>query len=88
MSQGLNSECCSSCVHSQEEELLELAHEAWREVLKDKIKDELLKHSGSHLNELAKLVTKTKREKVKNSITLHDFKNQILDLVRKDEFRK
>jgi len=38
------------------EKLLELADEAWLEVVKDKLKEQVLKYSGKHIEELAQIV--------------------------------
>ena len=45
------------------EKLLCLADEAWREVLKEKIKKEIEKTSGAKLDSLAKLVAETNHRK-------------------------
>jgi len=49
-----SSECCE-----MPEKLLCLADEAWKEVLKEKIKQEIEKASGPKLSALAKLVAET-----------------------------
>ncbi len=56
--------CCKDHHHHDEachfhEELLELADDAWMELLKEKIKAQIQAVSGSHLDELAKLVNET-----------------------------
>lgn len=38
------------------DDLLGLADEAWMEVVKDKIKEEIIQHSGKHISNLAKIV--------------------------------
>lgn len=48
-------ECCCD----MPEKLLQLADEAWREVLKEKIKKEIADTCGESLDEIAKLVTET-----------------------------
>ena len=59
--------CCHHHHHSDEchehhdqgdfaSQLLQLADEAWMEVLKEKIKAQVIKGSGAHLDKLAKLV--------------------------------
>jgi len=45
------------------EKLLCLADEAWKEVLKEKIKQEIEKASGPKLTELAKLVTEANHKR-------------------------
>jgi hypothetical protein len=47
---GGDGECCNA-----PEKLLCLADEAWKEVLKDKIKQEIEKNSGAKLDALAKM---------------------------------
>lgn len=54
--------------HDYADELLELADDAWMEVLMDKIKEEILAHSGDHLTQLAKLVTTTNHERWKDKL--------------------
>jgi hypothetical protein len=51
-------ECCEI-----PEKLLCLADEAWKEVLKDKIKQEIEKSSGPKLSALAKLVAETNQRR-------------------------
>ena len=51
---GASTECCDV-----PEKLLCLADEAWREVVKDKIKREIEKTAGAKLDALAKLVAET-----------------------------
>lgn len=50
---------------------LELADEAWREVLKQKIKDQIIAHSGHRLDELAKLISETNYARWKNKMAAH-----------------
>lgn len=54
-------DCCGSYDHHEDHQsfahdLLEIADEAWMEVLKDKIKEQIVKIDGAHLDELAKIV--------------------------------
>ncbi len=51
------------------EKLLNLADEAWYEVLKDKIKGEIIKSSGKHMDDLAKLVADANKDKWVHMIT-------------------
>ena len=46
-------------------ELLELADEAWMEVLKEEIVNEIRKTSGDHIKKMAKLVNETNHERWK-----------------------
>lgn len=47
---------CHTHHHKYSDELLDLADEAWMEVVKEKIKEEILQHSGKHISQLAKVV--------------------------------
>jgi hypothetical protein len=78
-------ECCShdknchenhhhECCHHHEHEdfakqLLEMADEAWMEVLKEKIKEEIRSTSGSHLEGLAKIVSEANSLRWKNKLS-------------------
>lgn len=53
-----NTECCD-----MPEKLLCLADEAWKEVVKEKIKKEIEKSSGAKLDAIAKLVAETNHRK-------------------------
>jgi len=55
---GNSTECCDI-----PEKLLCLADEAWREVVKEKIKKEIEKTAGPKLDTLAKLVAETNHRK-------------------------
>lgn len=63
---------CNCCCHKQEkddgcchfsDQLLELADDAWMELLKEKIKTQIEKVSGKHLDDLAKLVNEANHER-------------------------
>lgn len=85
--------CCSSdhhehsCCHEHHHQddfahqLLELADEAWMEVLKEKIKDNIRQHNGPHLDALAKLVSETNNNRWKGKLglqnTVEDFKEKL-----------
>lgn len=58
-------DCCCHHHHKYSEELLNLADEAWMEVLKEKIKEQIKSTSAQHLDQLAKLVTETNHERWK-----------------------
>ncbi len=51
---------CPSCHHEGDagyaKQLLQIADEAWKEVVKEKIKEEIRKKSDAHLTQLAKVV--------------------------------
>lgn len=51
-----NSDCCGHEHSNYAEKLLCLADCAWTEILKEKIKEEIKSKSGSHIDELAKVV--------------------------------
>ncbi len=67
---GCNCSCHgeNSCHHHGHEDkyshqLLELADKAWMEILKEKIKAEILVQSGDRLTELAKLIAGTNHKR-------------------------
>lgn len=49
-------------------QLLDIADEAWMELLKEKIKDQILKTNGAQLDKLAKLVSSSNSERWKYKI--------------------
>lgn len=64
--------CCCPChkeVCHEEGEMsdwfMDVADEAWTEVLKDKIKDHILKNNDKRMNELAKIVSEANNERWK-----------------------
>jgi hypothetical protein len=85
--------CCHHHHHHNDDEshdghfskqLLELADEAWMEVLKEKIKEKIIASSGGHLDKLAALVTETNHMRWNNKMTAdracEDFKKKLCDL--------
>lgn len=58
----------SSCHEDFAHELLEMADEAWMEILKDKIKAKIEVTSGAHLDKLADLVASSNRERWVNKM--------------------
>jgi hypothetical protein len=62
--------CRCKCHHqtSYTEELLDIADEAWHEILKENIKEEIRKHSGDHIAKLAVLVAKANHDLWKDTI--------------------
>lgn len=62
---------CPCCCHKHEHEdcchfsdqLLELADDAWMELLKEKIKEQIQKTSGKNLDELAKMVNEANHQR-------------------------
>lgn len=73
---GGDSECCN-----MPEKLLCLADEAWKEVVKDKIKQEIEKTAGAKLDALAKLVAETNHKKwthlIEGKQKCDQFKDQV-----------
>ena len=67
-------ECCGDHHHHHDEEccfskqLLELADEAWMEILKDKIKAKIEASSGKNLDQLAQLVSDANHERWKSKL--------------------
>lgn len=63
------------------EKFLELADEAWKEVLKEKIKEKIIIKKAEHLDKLAEIVAKANGEKWKNIISskmqCNEFKENI-----------
>ena len=66
-----------------EEKFLTLADEAWKEVLKEKIKAKIIAKKGEHLDKLADIIAKTNGEKWKNKIAAKmrcsEFKDELKD---------
>lgn len=66
-------ESCCGGIHGDKEhnfahELIQLADIAWMELLKEKIKANIAKSSGSHLDELAKVVAETNHIRWQNKM--------------------
>lgn len=83
-------ECChtqkESCHDHHYEEskfdwLLEIADEAWTEVLKDKIKEHILKNQGKKMDELAEIVSEANgarwKHKMEKKQKCREFKEKI-----------
>ncbi len=85
-SSNQGSSCCSQqqckcCCHQQKggdsgecdfgAKLLDLADEAWMELLKEKIKAEIASSAGKNLDKLAKLVASTNSERWKMKMAKH-----------------
>ncbi len=51
------------------EKFLEIADEAWKEVLKEKIKAKIIAYKGEHMDKLAEMIAKANGEKWKNKIS-------------------
>lgn len=87
---GCGSGCkcgCNSHHHHGEEEhgcncaekFLTLADEAWKEVLKEKIKAKILEKKGEHMEKLAEMVAMANGEKWKHMISAKMKCNQFKD---------
>jgi len=68
---------------SYEDKFLNLADEAWMELLKEKIKARIEQYQGENLNRLAEIVTNANKEKWKQKISAEynheEFKNSLKD---------
>lgn len=81
--------CCHdedhSCHHGEHEDfsqqLLEMADEAWMEVLKEKIKEQILSASGAHLDQLAKLVAESNAMRWKSKMSSQKSCNEYKDKI-------
>lgn len=76
---GGDGECCN-----MPEKLLCLADEAWKEVVKDKIKKEIEKNAGAKLDALAKLVAEANHTKwthlIEGKQKCDQFKDQVKEV--------
>jgi len=81
--------CQCACHNHQQEkyshELLELADEAWMEVLKEKIKDHIRQISGDRLTKMAELVSTSNharwKEKMQEKKDIQDFEERLHELL-------
>ncbi|MEI8366515.1 MAG: hypothetical protein WCF65_08895 [Parachlamydiaceae bacterium] len=91
--------CCShehgnECHHHERyaDVLLDLADEAWMEVLKEKIKEEIRHASGDHLNELAKLVSSSNharwKDKLQQKQDVCEFEGRLHELLSRPSPKK
>jgi hypothetical protein len=73
-------ECCD-----MPEKLLCLADEAWKEVVKDKIKQEIERTAGAKLDALAKLVAETNHKRwahlIEGKQKCNEFKEQVKEVM-------
>ena len=78
-------ECHKEHKGSYAEQLLKLADEAWMEVIKEKIKEEIRQHNGEHIDQLAKLVSEMNHKRWTDKIgemrVEHDFELRLKDLI-------
>lgn len=91
MHHAQESSCCGHHHHHHGDkdfssQLLEMADEAWMEVLKEKIKEQILKSNGSHLDRLAKLVSDANGSRWKHKLgvnkILNDYKDQMTEFFK------
>jgi hypothetical protein len=63
--------------------MLEMADEAWMEVLKDKIKQEIISSHGANLDKLAKIVSESNSCRWKHKMALqnscHEYEAKLAD---------
>ena len=64
------------------EKFLEIADEAWKEVLKEKIKAKILTHKGEHMEKLAEMIAMANGEKWKHIISAKTNKNNFKDQLK------
>ena len=81
--------CCCGCKDCQcschqtkyADQLLHLADEAWMEVVKEKIKEEIRQHNSENINQLAKLVAASNNARWKDKLQAkkdqEDFETQL-----------
>jgi len=88
---GHSHEHCHDHHHEKKyaDELLALADEAWMEVLKEKIKDQIRSTSSGHLDALAKLVSESNhnrwKHKMEGKSNTEDFETSLQKLLHKDQ---
>lgn len=75
-------ECCHGHKHKFSDDLLDLADEAWMEVLKEKIKEDIRKKSDKHLDKLAKLVSDSNHMRWKNLMEGQHFEDSYESTLR------
>lgn len=83
-------------MHSQHhgkyaDELLALADQAWMEVLKEKIKEEIRQYSNDHLTQTAKLVAEANhlrwKEKLQSKKDLGEYEDRLRNLVASPQMK-
>lgn len=71
--------------HKYCDQLLELADDAWMEVLKEEIKKEIIKNSGDHLKKMAELVASANHkrwsEKMAEKRDFESFEEELKNLM-------
>ncbi len=87
-------ECHALHHHHQKyaDQLIAIADEAWMEILKEKIKDQIRKTSAEHLDAMAKIVADANhlrwKHKMETRKVLEDYENHLEDLLRHDQRKK
>lgn len=81
--------CCHSEHHHHEHfshELIEMADEAWMEVLYEKIKEKIRATNGQHLEQLASIVAEANqarwRHKLAKQTDIQDFEQKVTDFFK------
>lgn len=64
------------------EKFLAIADEAWKEVLKEKIKNKILTHKGEHMERLAEIIATANGEKWKHIISAKTKCNNFKDTLK------
>jgi len=68
---------------THEEKFLQLADEAWMELLKEKVKSKIEKNQGENLDKLAEIITQANKAKWKQKLSAEynseEFKNSLKD---------
>lgn len=77
--------CCNKGHHEHDDfphKLLEMADEAWMEVLKEKIKAHVEATSGAKLEKLAKIVAEANNSRWEQKLQLLDIAHNFVDRIR------
>lgn len=64
------------------EKFLEIADEAWKEVLKEKIKEKIVAKKGEHIEKLAEIIATANGEKWKHKISAKTKNNEFKDSLK------
>lgn len=83
--------CCHSHHKKYSDNLLALADEAWMELLKDKIKADILSTSGKQLEQLAKIVSEANHARWKYKMqemgNLEDFESKLCSQLHQEKHK-
>lgn len=80
---GCNCGCGCGCGRGCSDNFLELADEAWMEVLKEKVKSKIIAHKNEHMDKLAELIAKANGERWKNKIAAKTSSNEFKEELKK-----